>query len=116
MEHSRYSFNIPSFSLGKNVQFYFSFKDSANIDYRVPLTDNFQFSYGDLNISLNLASNNLLNNDLVSDPFPNPFLPAEHQGVRVNFISSGNELFKMAIIDGAGQKVKSFSLISTIGM
>ena len=111
----RYSFNVPSFSLGKNVQFYFSFKDSADIDYREPLADNFQFSYGDLNISLNLNSNNQLDNGLVSDPFPNPFLPAEHQGVRVNFISSGNELFKMAIIDGAGQKVKSFSLISTIG-
>lgn len=111
-----YSFSIPSLSLGKNVQFYFSVKDSANIDYREPLADNFKFNYGDLNISLNLTSDNQLSNDLVSDPFPNPFLPTEHRSVRVKFISSGNEIFKMAIIDGAGQKVKDLSLISTIGI
>lgn len=110
----RYGFNIPSFAFGRNIQFYFTYKDSANNDIREPLNKNYQFNYGDLNISLNVAETNF-NNYIVSDPFPNPFLPAEHKSVKINFKSAGNELFKMAIIDGSGQKVKEISKLSTIG-
>lgn len=110
----RYGFNFPSFAFGRNIQFYFTYKDSANNDIREPLNKNYQFNYGDLDISLNVAETNF-NDYIVSDPFPNPFLPAEHKNVRINFKSAGNELFKMAIIDGSGQKVKEISKLSTIG-
>jgi hypothetical protein len=71
--------------------------------------------YGSLNISLNL---NLLLNNLdytVSDIYPNPFLPLKHKTVRINYRSSGNELFSLSIIDAAGRSIKQIKQTSFPG-
>lgn len=111
----RFSFNVPYYSQGQDIQFYFTYLDSNNTAYREPAAKNYQMKYGSLYISLNLSIP-VETDYIVSEPYPNPFLPVKHKSVRLNYKSSGNEIFKMAIIDGAGQKVKEFNEVSTQGV
>jgi serine protease AprX len=111
----RFSFDVPYYSQGQDIQFYFTYSDSNNTPYREPAVKNYMMKYGSLYISLNLAIP-VETDYIVSEPYPNPFLPVKHKSVRLNYKSSGNEIFKMAIIDGAGQKVKEFNEVSTQGV
>lgn len=111
----RFSFDIPYYSQGQDIQFYFTYLDSNNTSYREPAVKNYLMKYGSLYISLNLAIP-VETDYVVSEPYPNPFLPVNHKAVRLNYKSSGNEIFKMAIIDGAGQKVKEFNEVSSQGV
>lgn len=111
----RFSFDVPYYSQGQEIQFYFTYTDSNNINYREPAAKNYQMKYGSLYISLNLSIP-VETDYVVSEPYPNPFLPVNHKSVRLNYKSSGNELFKMAIIDGAGQKVKEYNQVSAQGV
>ena len=110
-----YEFILPSFSSGKRLEFYFTYQNSSGNTVRVPSNKNYQMIYGSLNVSLNL---NLLSNNLdytVSDIYPNPFLPFKHKTVRINYRSSGNELFRLSIIDAAGRSVKEIKQTSFPG-
>ncbi|MGQ9798205.1 MAG: S8 family serine peptidase [Ignavibacterium sp.] len=110
-----YEFILPSLSNGKRLEFYFTYQDSSGNSVRVPSNKNYQMIYGSLNVSLNL---NLLSNNLdytVSDIYPNPFLPLKHKTVRINYRSSGNELFRLSIIDAAGRSVKEIKQTSFPG-
>lgn len=110
-----YEFVLPSFPIGKRLEFYFTYQDSAGNTVRFPSNKNYQMIYGSLNISLNL---NLLSNNLdyeVSDIYPNPFLPLKHKTVRINYRSSGNEMFRLSIIDAAGRSIKQISQMSLPG-
>lgn len=111
----RFSFDIPYYSQGQDIQFYFTYLDSNNTSYREPAVKNYLMKYGSLYISLNLAIP-VETDYVVSEPYPNPFLPVNHKAVRLNYKSAGNEIFKMAIIDGAGQKVKEFNEVSSQGV
>lgn len=110
-----YEFILPSFSSGKRLEFYFTYQDSSGNIFRIPSDKNFKMIYGYMNISLNL---NLTNNNLdytVSDIYPNPFLPLKNKIVRINYRSSGNESFRLSIVDAAGRSVKEISQISNAG-
>ncbi len=110
-----YEFILPSFSEGKRIEFYFTYQDSAGNSFRVPSDKNYKMIYGSLNISLNL---NLINDNLdytVSDVYPNPFLPFKNKVVRINYRSSGNEQFRLSIIDASGRSVKEIFQISNPG-
>lgn len=111
----RFSFDVPYYSQGQDIQFYFTYADSNSVNYREPAAKNYLMKYGSLYISLNLAIP-VETDYIVSEPYPNPFLPVKHNTVRLNYKSPGNEVFKMAIIDGAGQKVKEFNEVSTQGI
>lgn len=111
----RFSFDLPFYSQGQEIQFYFAYSDSNNTTYREPAAKNYSMKYGSLYISLNLTIP-VETNYIVSEPYPNPFLPINHKSVRLNYKSAGNEIFKMAIIDGAGQKVKEFNEVSSQGV
>lgn len=110
-----YEFVLPSFSNGKKLEFYFTYQDSSGNLTRVPSNKNYKMFYGLLNISLNLnlSSNNL--DYIVSDIYPNPFLPLKNKVVRINYRSSGNESFRLSIIDASGRSVKEISQISNPG-
>ena len=110
-----YEFILPTFSDGKRIEFYFTYQDSAGNSFRVPSDKNYKMIYGSLNISLNL---NLINDNLdytVSDVYPNPFLPFKNKVVRINYRSSGNEQFRLSIIDASGRSVKEIFQISNPG-
>ncbi len=100
-----YIFSFPQKSNGEVLQFYITYSDSLNNFYRNPESGFYKFVYGTEVISLNLETQQYQSNNEVSEFFPNPFIPADHKTVQIRFNSSGNELFKIFIIDGAGQKV-----------
>lgn len=111
-----FTYQLPLKNVGDKLKFSFSYSDSLNNIYTYPSTGVFNLTYGSDLISLNVDVPSLVDFGDVSDFFPNPFIPAEHKYVRLNFQSEGNELFKLAIIDGAGQKVKEYSSVSLPGI
>ncbi|MDY0083709.1 MAG: S8 family serine peptidase [Ignavibacteriaceae bacterium] len=100
-----YIFSFPQKSNGEVLQFYITYSDSLNNFYRNPESGFYRFVYGTEVISLNLETQQYQSYNEVSEFFPNPFIPADHKTAQIRFNSSGNELFKIFIIDGAGQKV-----------
>ncbi|MFZ1517768.1 MAG: S8 family serine peptidase [Ignavibacteriaceae bacterium] len=108
-------YQLPIKNIGDNLKFSFSYADSQNNIYTYPQSGNFNLNYGSDIISLNVDVPSAVDFGVVSDFFPNPFIPADHKYVRLNFQSTGNEIFKLAIIDGAGQKVKEYSSLSIPG-
>ena len=94
---------------GELVEFSIVYSDSQNNSYVLPQTGKYKFTYGSDIISLNLDIENPTSNYEVSDFYPNPFNPAAHRTTRINYYSSGKELFKLMLIDGTGQKVKEVS-------
>lgn len=110
-----YSITFPQLIDGEEVTFYFTFTDSSNNNFRYPITGEYKFSYGSDIISYNLDLQPPVGNYEVSDFFPNPFNPSEHKTVGLFYKSVGNEIFKLAIIDGAGQKVTEISSITLSG-
>jgi len=111
-----YSVQVPQTINGKQVEFYFTFSDSTNNNFRFPSVGEYKFKYGSDIISLNLDIQTPTSDYEVSDFFPNPFIPAEHKYVSFKYYTSGSEIFKVLIIDGAGQKVKEVSLSTLPGI
>lgn len=110
-----YEFILPGFSSGKRIEFYFTYQDTAGRNIRVPAEKNYRMNYGSLNISLNLNLTQNNSDYVVSDVYPNPFLPMKNKVVKINYRSSGGEPFKLSIIDAAGRLVKEISHFSSPG-
>jgi hypothetical protein len=110
-----FAYQLPLKNIGDKLKFSFSYSDSQNNIYTYPSSGVFNLTYGSDIISLNVDVPSVVDFGEVSDFFPNPFIPADHKYVRLNFQSAGNEVFKLAIIDGAGQKVKEYSSVSIPG-
>ena len=111
-----YTLTLPQLMIGEIVNFSIMYTDSQNVIHNLPEAGNYKFVYGTDIISLNLQIQNPVNNSQLSDFFPNPFIPAEHKTVGFNYITNGNELLKILIIDGSGQKVKEVSFTTTAGI
>jgi len=97
------------------VDFYFTYSDSTNSPFREPASDNYKFLYGQLDISLNLSIENKFTDYVASDVYPNPFLPAIHGFTRLTVKSSGNEKFRVVVIDASGQQVIAFETTTVEG-
>lgn len=100
-----YVYTFPQKNNGDLLQFYITYSDSLNNFYRTPESGFYKFVYGTEVISLNLDIQQYQSYNDVSDFFPNPFIPADHKKVQLRFYSSENDLFKIFIVDGTGQKV-----------
>lgn len=110
-----YTYSLPWKNNGELLQFYITYSDSLNNTHLKPENGFYKFIYGTESISLNLETQQFPVYGDVSEFFPNPFIPADHKTARINFQSSGNEMFKLFIIDGAGQKVIEKNIISIAG-
>ena len=108
-------YQLPIKNIGDKLRVSFTYTYSQNNIYTYPQSGYFNLNYGSDIISLNVDVPSAVDFGVVSDFFPNPFIPADHKYVRLNFQSLGNEIFKLAIIDGAGQKVKEYSSLSIPG-
>lgn len=108
-----FNYIFPILTYGDSVEFYFAFSDSSGNSFRLPQRNNYKFAYGQLEIVLNLKLQPVTNSFLISEIYPNPFLPAETPFTRIAINSSGNEKLRVAIIDGSGQQVKVFETITT---
>lgn len=107
-----YNSELPLFSNGQAVEFYFTYSDSSNNSYRQPAAQNYKLIYGNLDVSLNLEIKIVFDDYIVSEAYPNPFIPGTSKYLRINYKSPGNEQLKAVIIDAAGQKVKDISLLT----
>ena len=110
-----YTSKLPYFFNGDVIQFYFTYSDSSNNSFRVPANDNYEFIYGQLEVSLNLPLRKRFTDFIVSELYPNPFLPLEQGFTRLALNSRGNEKLRIIILDTSGQQVKLFEAQTTDG-
>ncbi len=110
-----FTYTFPPGNNGDLVEFTILYSDSQNINTTLPQSGKYKFTYGSDIISLNLEIENPTSSYEVSDFYPNPFIPAMHRTTRINYYSSGKELFKLLLIDGSGQRVKEISTTTLIG-
>ena len=108
----KYTLKLPYFFNDDLVEFYFMYDDNTGATYRDPVSSNYKFFYGSLNISLNLNIKKTYSDYIVSDPFPNPFYPALHTFTSILIKSSGNENLTIRIIDPLGQQVGYYNPVT----
>jgi hypothetical protein len=113
-EHS-YNFLFPFLFSGDLVNFFITYDDFNNNSFRDPVEDVYKFFYGQLDIQLNLDLKKEFTEFVVSDPFPNPFVPGIQTFTTIQIKSEGNENLSIVIIDALGQQVKKFSTVTTSG-
>ncbi len=109
----KYSTRLPYFFNDESVEFYFTYEDNTGASYREPVSDNYKFYYGSLNISHNTDLLKTYTDYLVSEPYPNPFNPIQNTFTSISIKSSGNESLIVRIIDPLGQQVGYYSTITT---
>jgi len=105
-----YTFKLPYFFNGDVIQFYFTYSDSSNNSFREPAQENYEIIYGQLEVSLNIPLERRFTDFIVSEVYPNPFVPFTHNFTRVSLKSRGNEKLRIAIID-----VKLFETVTIDG-
>lgn len=110
-----YELTLPQKFDGEIIKFYITYSDSQNNSFRLPAANEYKFIYGSEIIALNLEVESPQTDYQISDFYPNPFIPAKHKYTRMNYRSSGKELFKLMLIDGSGQKVMEISTLTLPG-
>jgi len=110
-----YEFKLPLFFDGDLINFFFTYKNFSGTSFRDPVDDTYKFFYGQLNINLNLNLERTFTDFIISDPYPNPFIPARQTFTRISVKSSGNESLKIKIIDPLGQQVATYSAVTREG-
>jgi hypothetical protein len=103
-----YIFKLPYFFNGDVIQFYFTYSDSLNNSFREPAQNNYEIIYGQLEVSLNIPLERRFTDYIVSDVYPNPFLPFTHIFTRLSLKSKGSKKLGITILDATGQQVKLF--------
>jgi hypothetical protein len=110
-----YKFKLPFFFDGDLINFFFTYKDFNGTSFRDPVGDTYKFFFGQLNINLNLNLARTFTDFIISEPYPNPFIPAQQTFTRISVKSSGNESLKIEIIDPIGQLVETYSTVTQEG-
>jgi hypothetical protein len=110
-----YKFLFPYLFNGDLVSFYITYSDLNNEIFRDPVEDVYKFFYGQLDIQLNLDLKKEYTDFIVSDPFPNPFIPQNQLETYIDVKSDGNESLRVTIIDALGQQVKTLNLTTSAG-
>ncbi len=101
----KYTVNLPVFSIGEKVEFYFTFSDSSGEHFREPSAVNYHFNYGDLLIKTfkdTLITELPLIDSVLDQNRPNPFVGR----TKIRFNSAGNENAQIIIYNILGKKVK----------
>jgi len=111
----KYTFKLPYFFNDELVEFYFTYEDNSGASFRDPVSNNYKFYYGSLDISLNTDLNKSYTDYLVSEPFPNPFYPLQNTFTSISLKSSGNENLTIRIIDPLGQQVGFYNTVTVDG-
>ncbi|HSW55638.1 MAG TPA: S8 family serine peptidase, partial [Ignavibacteriaceae bacterium] len=111
----KYTFKLPYFFNDELVDFYFTYEDNTGASFRDPVSNNYKFYYGSLDISLNTALNRTYSDYKVSEPYPNPFNPLQSTFTSLSIKSNGNENLTIRIIDALGQQVVFYNTITVDG-
>ncbi|MCU0332385.1 MAG: S8 family peptidase [Ignavibacteriaceae bacterium] len=111
----KYTFKLPYLFNDELVDFYFTYDDNTGATLRDPVSNNYKFYYGSLDISLNTDLKRTYTDFIVSEPYPNPFYPLQSTFTSVSIKSSGNENLTIRIIDPLGQQIGYYTTITTDG-
>jgi serine protease AprX len=110
-----FTYELPTFAGNQMLSFYFTYTDSSGSTYRDPVENFYKINYGNLEVSFHLPLPVQLTNNLVSDLYPNPFLPFVNENVKFIYKSTGSEKLSWIIIDAAGRKVREMNRITSPG-
>lgn len=108
----KYTFKLPYLFNDELVDFYFTYEDNSGASFRDPVSNNYKFYYGSLDISLNTDLKRTYTDYIVSEPYPNPFYPLQNSFTSISIKSSGNENLTIRIIDPLGQQVGYYSTVT----
>ena len=108
----KYTFKLPYLFNDELVDFYFTYDDNTGATLRDPISNNYKFYYGSLDISLITDLKRTYTDYIVSEPYPNPFYPLQNSFTSISIKSSGNENLTIRIIDPLGQQVGYYSTIT----
>ncbi len=111
----KYTLKLPYLFNDELVDFYFTYDDNSGATLRDPLSSNYKFYYGSLDISLNTDLKRTYTDYIVSEPYPNPFYPLQNSFTSISIKSSGNENLTIRIIDPLGQQVRYHTVITSDG-
>ncbi len=108
-----FTYGFPLLQINKNIEFYYTYKDSSGNNHRDPLAKNYNFESGSKIIALNINSKSRDVNFVLGKNYPNPF----SKNTKIDFISNANEKAELIILSSIGEKVKTlFNGISSIGI
>jgi serine protease AprX len=108
----KYGFKFPYLFNDELVNFYFTYEDNTGVAFRDPIINTYNFYYGSLDISLNTELEKTFADYIVSEPYPNPFNPAQSTFTTISIKSLGNENLIIRIIDPLGQQVGYYNSIT----
>jgi hypothetical protein len=114
-EDNSYSYRFPFLFNREVVQFHFTYSDSSNISFREPENGTYKFIYGQLEVTLILQLEVKNTDIIVSETYPNPFVPSTHGFTRLSLNSTGNENLRITITDATGQQVKIYESVTIEG-
>ncbi|HED37046.1 MAG TPA: T9SS type A sorting domain-containing protein, partial [Ignavibacteria bacterium] len=97
----KYIYTFPSLPKGELISFYYTYTDNAGTNYRVPKNDFYNFSSGDWRIIVNVPSELIPDNYILSQNYPNPFNGYTY----INFVSKSVQHAKVMIFNLLGQKI-----------
>ncbi|MDX1699148.1 MAG: T9SS type A sorting domain-containing protein, partial [Melioribacteraceae bacterium] len=104
-----FSVSLPPMQIGESQEIYFTYRKNDNDLVREPAERNYKFTYGDLDIRLNISSepdNELPNQYRLLQNYPNPFNPI----TRIDYIlpaSHDNSNVKLKLYNILGAEVKT---------
>lgn len=108
----KYSFKFPYLFNDELVDFYFTYLNNNDTTFINPQNGSYRFYYGSLEISLNTELEKTFTDYVVSEPYPNPFNPAQSTFTSISIKSLGNENLIIRIIDPLGQQVEYYNSIT----
>ncbi|MBP1683762.1 MAG: Subtilisin-like serine protease, partial [Ignavibacteriaceae bacterium] len=108
----KYSFKFPYLFNDELVDFYFTYLNNNDTTFINPQNGSYRFYYGSLDISLNTELEKTFTDYVVSEPYPNPFNPAQSTFTSISIKSMGNENLIIRIIDPLGQQVGYYNSIT----
>lgn len=108
----KYFIKLPYLFNDDLVDFYFTYDDNTGATFREPVSGNYRFYYGSLDITLNTDLVHTYLDYIVSEPYPNPFNPLQHSFTSVSIKTSGNENLTIRIINPLGQQVGYYNAVT----
>ena len=107
-----YYFDFPNVADSDTFAFHFNYYDMSGKSFHEPLMGDYKLPAGSLIIKYQLEENLPevrlpADKDLLSNSFPNPFVPVLHSRLKVNIVAKEQKYAQVNIFNSLGQKVNS---------
>lgn len=103
-----YTFDFPFFANQQTVYFYFTFKDSLGESFREPLSEAYQFFYGNLIITSSSANTVPPEDFYLGQNYPNPFPNPSNPATIIKYQVPGEEFVTFKLYDILGNEIRTY--------